>query len=244
MSLRKSCHLEEMSIRRDVAQKRCRFYWDLYPHAPRATSAPASRCERQSRLASPNVTTRHMRACTTSAPAFHGEKQSRLASPNVTTHATNSKKRLCPPSTQHSAETAPHPRPDRAAPAPHTASHTTRFHNPVHSALLWKHRDSHSSLLSNLHIVTSSLSHLMTELVNCELPLASYYLPLDWAIQFCAASWLLYHLTALVNCELLLDYSTVMDWASQLWATSSLLYNLTELVKSELLLDYFTTCLS
>ena len=45
------------------------------------------------------------------------------------------------------------PRRPRAETAPHTASHTTSFRHPVHSDLLWKHRDSHTSLLSNCHIV-------------------------------------------------------------------------------------------
>ena len=69
-------------------------------------------------------------------------------------------------------------------------------------------------------------------------------LPLDWAIQLWATSWLLYRLTELFNDELPLDYSTTwlsysivscllitlpLDWAIQLWATSWLLYHLTEL---------------
>ena len=83
-------------------------------------------------------------------------------------------------------------------------------------------------------------------------------LPLDWAYQLWATSWLLYHLTELVSCELLLDCSTTwlswsmvsyllmtlsLDWAIQWWATSWLLYRLTELFNGELPLDYSTTWL-
>ena len=67
----------------------------------------------------------------------------------------------------------------RAEIAPHTPSHTTSFRHPVHSDLLWKHRDSHSSLLSNLHIVPR--------------------LPRDWAI----ASHLHQHFIAKSNHALL-----------------------------------------
>ena len=103
---------------------------------------------------------------------------------------------------------------------------------------------------------TCYLSHLMTELFNCELPfdfsttwlsysIVSYLLislPLDWAIQLWATSWLLYHLTALFKCELPLDYPTT--WLSYSSVSYLLLYHLTELFKCELPLDYSTTWLS
>ena len=110
------------------------------------TSAPELHCERLSRLASPNVTTHHMCACTTSAPALHCEKQSRLASPPCNSARKNFKEKLCPAC--HAAL-----RRHRAETAPHTASRTTSICDPAHSDLLWKHRDSHASILSNLHIV-------------------------------------------------------------------------------------------
>ena len=118
------------------------FYWNLYFLSifllgPLRTCAPAPHLH-QRYIASPNVTTHHMCACTTSAPASHCEKQSRLASPNVTTH-TKKIKKLCPELDGHT----PKPRRDRAETAPHKASHTTSFCNPAHSDLLWKHRDSH-----------------------------------------------------------------------------------------------------
>ena len=56
----------------------------------------------------------------------------------------------------------------RASPAPrppHTASHTTSFRNPVHADLLWKHKDSHTSLLLNLTLSQAS------DLFKCELAL-------------------------------------------------------------------------
>ena len=60
-------------------------------------------------------------------------------------------------------------------------------------------------------------------------------LPLDWAIQVRATSWLLYHLTELFKCELPLDYSTTwlsdssvtyllitlpLDWAIHFFVTT------------------------
>ena len=80
---------------------------------------------------------------------------------------------------------------NRAAPAPHTPSHTTSFRHPVHSDLLWKHRDSHTSLLSNLHIVPRLPRSLLSNLhIVPRLPrdwaIVSYLLitlPFDWAIQ-------------------------------------------------------------
>ena len=62
------------------------------------------------------------------------------------THTKNFKQKLCPAC--HAAR-----RRHRAETAPHTASHITSFRNPVQSDWLWKHRGSHTSLLSNLHIV-------------------------------------------------------------------------------------------
>ena len=108
---------------------------------------------------------------------------------------------------------------NRAATAPHTPSHTTSFRPPVYSDLLWKHRDSHTSLLSNCHIVP--------------------HLPREWAIQawatsrlfyhwpepLWATSWLLYHLTKLLWATSWLLYHL----HELLWATSWLLYHLTTL---------------
>ena len=154
----------------------------------------------------------------------------------------NFKEKLCPAC--HAART-------ETAPAPHRAQRPTP--HPVQSDLLWKHRNSHTSLLSNWDIVPR---------LPCKLP------PLDWAIELWAitlpldwASWatscLLYHLTELVG--LPLDYSTTwlsysivsyllitlpFDWAIQLWASSWLLYLLTELFNCGLPLDYSTFWLS
>ena len=131
----------------------------------------------------------------------------------------------------HHALLPPKPRQDR----PQRASQTTTFRNPVHSDLLWKHRGSHTSLLSNLHIVPRlprklpPLDWATSELVNCdsttwlryywELPLAlchtarrSYRLSVpvnnsDWR----SAQLLGVVLESFMNlntCELPLDYST------------------------------------
>ena len=82
-------------------------------------SPPALHCEMQSCLASPNVTTHHMCACSTSASALYCEKPSCLASPNITTHTKISKKSYSMPRIRRGA------RQTRAATAPHTPSHIT-----------------------------------------------------------------------------------------------------------------------
>ena len=191
--------------------------WAIYNCLP-----PAIHCERQSRLASPNVTTCHMCACTTSATALHCEK-------------------LCPAChaalRRHRAATAPEPR-------------RTQRLTPLALATLWKHTDSHTSLLSHWRVVPG-LPRRLPPLVwaNGELPLdysttwlssssVSYLLialPFDCAIKLWTTSWLLYDLTAQLNCEVPLDYSTA--WLSY-WIVS---YHLTELFKCELPLGYSTT---
>ena len=66
----------------------------------------------------------------------------------------------------------------------HTTSHTTSFCHPVQSDLLWKHRDSHTSLLSNCPFVPrlprSLLSnwHIVPRLQR------------NWPIQVWATTWL------------------------------------------------------
>ena len=119
-----------------------------------------------------------MWAHTTFASALYCEKQSFLASPNITAHAKLWKKIM--------------PRIRRgAATAPHTASHTTSFRRPMHSDLLWKHRDSHTSLLSNCHIVLRLPRSLLSNLhIVPRLPrslLSNWHiaprLPRGWAIQ-------------------------------------------------------------
>ena len=71
----------------------------------------------------------------------------------------------------------PNPRRNRGATAPHTASHTTSFHRPVHADLLWQQSASHSSCLWSWHIFPrlprSCLSNLHI------VP----HLPRDWAFQ-------------------------------------------------------------
>ena len=73
---------------------------------------------------------------------------------------------------------------DRAETAPHTPSHTTSFCPRAHSDLLWKHRDSHTSLLSNCHIVPRLPRSLLSNLHIFP------RLPRDWAIQVWATCWL------------------------------------------------------
>ena len=114
----------------------------------------------------------------------------------------------------------------RAATAPHTASHTTSFRHPVHSDLLWKHRDSHTSLLSHLTTKISNgerpLDYSTTWLSYCELPLDYSTtwliysdLPLDYSttwLSYCELP-LDYSTTWLSYCELPLDYTPPLDWA-------------------------------
>ena len=107
------------------------------------------------------------------------------------------------------------------------ASQTTHFHERARSDFLWKHRDSHASLLS-----TCILSHACH--TNCNLltepphdwAIQLAELPLDQAFQLWATSGWLYLLTALFNGELPLDWSTTiqLDRAIQVWAISWLLY--------------------
>ena len=80
------------------------------------------------------------------APALHCKGQSRLASPECNYAGTKNKEKLCPELDGSRA---------RPAPAPHTASHTTSFRDPVPSDLLWKHRGSHASSLSNSQYSTT-----------------------------------------------------------------------------------------
>ena len=109
---------------------------------------------------------------------------------------------------------------DRAGTAPHTAPHTTSFRPPAHSDLLWKHRDSHTSLLSNCHVTPRLPRSLLSNLHIIP------RLPRDWAIQLWATSWLLYHWTELLwATSWLLYHLTKLS----LWATSWLLYHLTKL---------------
>ena len=89
----------------------------------------------------------------------------------------NFKERLCPELDGARAR-------DRAETAPHTPSHTTSFRPPAHSDLLWKHRDSHTSLLSNCHIVPRLPRSLLSTLHIIP------RLPRDWAIQVWATCWL------------------------------------------------------
>ena len=191
---------------------------------------------------------------TTSPPALYCEKQSSLASPNKITHTKISKKSYAQRATQPGTDTAPQPRRNRVGTAPHTASHTTSFRNPVQSDLLWK----------------QGFAHFLTfNLACCPTPATQSAIcgpPHDSVIQWWVTSWLLHHLTDLFNCGLPLDFSPTwlsysivsylllilpLDWAIQLWATSwlsytivSYLYHFTELFNCELPLDYSTTWLS
>ena len=134
--------------------------------------------------------------------------------------------------------TAPEPRGNGAAPAPHTGSQTTSFRDPARSHFRWKCSDSHSSLFSNFHIVPWLPRKLK---------------PLDWAIQLSATSWLSYSivsyllialyrylLTELFSCELPLEYST--SWLS--YSSVSASWLLTEPFNCQLPLDYCTSWLS
>ena len=136
---------------------------------------------------------------------------------------TNFQEKLCPAC--HAAL-----RRNRAAPAPHTASHTT-FRDPTRSDLLWKQGFTHFLPFKLSHCpmpatqsATCELSHVMTELLTGEFPLdypttwlsyslvSDLFITLDWATQWWVTSWLLYHFTELVHCELPLDCSTT--WLS------------------------------
>ena len=134
----------------------------------------------------------------------------------------NVKEKLCPAC--HGAL-----RQNRAATAPQRASQTTSFRDRACSDLLWERRDSHASLLSNLHIVP----HLPHKLQ----PFDWTYL-MTWAVQLWATSWLSFSSVSYLLITL------PLDWAVQLWATSWLLYLLTELFNCELPLDYSTSWLS
>ena len=145
----------------------------------------------------------------------------------------------------------------RAAHAPHIASHNTSFRHPVHSDLLWKHRDSHTSLLSNWHIVPRLPRFLTFKLAHCPTPatwLNYCELPLGYSttwLNYCelplgySPTWLNhrelplgYSTTWLNYCELPLGYSTT--WLSLLWATSWLLYHLTKLSTCSQLRKFLT----
>ena len=194
------------------------FYWDLYPHLHQHCAAIGLSC-----LASPNVTTHHMCACTTFAPSLHGEKQS---CPSSNYAHKKFKEKLCPAC--HAAR-----RRNRAETVLHTASHTTSFRDPLHLDLLWKHRVSHASLLSFQTCTFSHACHTYCNLLTW----------LDWATSWpsysigWATSWpscpivscLLVTLPALFNGEFPLDYSTT-------W--------LIEWFNCELPLDYSTSWLS
>ena len=88
----------------------------------------------------------------------------------------NFKEKLCPELDGPRAETAPRPL--------RTHRHTTSFRPPAHSDLLWKHRDSRTSLLSNCHIVPRLPRSLLSTLHIIP------RMPRDWAIQVWATCWL------------------------------------------------------
>ena len=158
--------------------------WDLYPCARLHQIYSSISLRKDNHAMLPTMQLR-----TTCAPAaLHCGKQSFLAPPT--------------------SSSAPKPRCNRAT------SQTTSFRDRARSDLLWKHTDSHASLLSNLHIAPR---------LPLKLP------PLTWATSWLSllsawatpwpsysivsyTSWWLYLLTALFSGELPLDYST--SWLS------------------------------
>ena len=162
---------------------------------PCATSAPALHCEKQSCLASPKCLHHICTSITLRISIMPSFPQCNYA-PHVCLHHICTsitlrkaimpcfpqcnyahkifKEKLCPPC--HAAR-----RRTRAGTAPYTVPHTTSFRDPVHSDLLWKHGDLHTSLLSNLQIVPR-LPHKVP--------------PLDWATSELAdcdsTTWLRY----------------------------------------------------
>ena len=173
------------------------FYWGLYPHVPLhqiCTSPTLRKAIMPSfpqRNYAPHVCLRHI--CT----SITLQKAIMPCFPQRNYAHKNFKEKLCPAC--HAAR-----RRKRAEAAPHTASHTTSFRNPV----------SHTSLLSNLHIaprLPRKLPPLDWATSWLSYSIVSYLLitlPLDWASQLWATSWLPYHWTELVNCEPPLNYYT------------------------------------